>query len=67
MSPLAMLETSLARDGRPHRATLHPRESYGTAEIDALDALRRRVPRLAVTTGGSAARLAACDHVVAQN
>lgn len=67
MSPLSMLEASLSRDPRPHRATLHPGESYGADEIAALGALAARVPRLTVTTGGSDALLAACDHVVTQN
>ncbi|EBA06378.1 hypothetical protein [Sagittula stellata] len=68
MSPLAMLEAVLAHDpARRVHATLHPKERYSAAETDALDALQRRVPRLTVSLGGTAALLLACDYVATQN
>lgn len=68
MSPLAMLEAVLEHDTtRRVHATLHPKEHYETVETDALDALQRRFPRLAVTLGGTGALLPACDYVATQN
>lgn len=65
-SPLAMLETLLAQDPRPIRATLHPKETYSPAELSALDDLTRRSPRL--TLGGNSTDLArACDLIATQN
>lgn len=68
MSPIEMLECVL--DEMPDRtvlATLHPKEAYAPAELQALDALAARHSRLSVATGGATAALAACDLVVTQN
>ena len=66
-SPLTMIETTLAQDAkRPLIATLHPRETYSVAEIDALHRLAARYPRLTIANS-SAGLLAACDYVVTQN
>lgn len=67
MSPLAMLQEVLGRSARPVLATLHPSESYTTAETDALARLADRFPRLTVQAGGSDRALQDCDLVVTQN
>jgi hypothetical protein len=67
-SPLVMLEHCIAQAG--HRrvvATLHPKETYQPAEIEALEDLERRHPCLTVQTGGMIPLLQACDVVVTQN
>lgn len=66
-SPLAMIETTLARDSRPLVATLHPGETYAQPERDALQTLAGKYPRLTIASGGSDDLLAACDFVVTQN
>lgn len=67
MSPLSMIETTLAADpGREIRATLHPRETYFPEEINALDTLTARHPRLRIVAHDPAL-LTDCDHVVTQN
>ncbi len=66
-SPLAMIETVLAQDARPIRATLHPKESYSPADLAALDDLARRFPRFAVVQADAKDLLAGCDYVVTQN
>ncbi len=67
MSPLAMLETLLARTDRPVIATLHPNEIYPDDEIAALAALAARQPRLSVQKGGSAEVLAGAAMVACEN
>lgn len=67
MSPLAMIEATLAQRPEPVLATLHPNESYSAAEIEALEALQRRHPRLTVQRGGSPDALRRCRLVVTQN
>ncbi|MGO4851717.1 hypothetical protein [Phaeovulum sp. W22_SRMD_FR3] len=68
MSPLAMLETLLQRfSPRPVLATLHPRESYLEAELQALDRLAAAHPNFRWQNGGSAAALADCALVATQN
>jgi len=67
MSPVAMLETLLARSGRKVTATLHPSEIYLDDEIAALEALAARHPRLTVQKGGSAEVLASCAMVACEN
>ncbi|MCE5974089.1 hypothetical protein LZA78_11395 [Sinirhodobacter sp. WL0062] len=67
MSPVKMLEETLARTDLPVMATLHPRESYTAEEIAALDTLVARHPRLSVQKGGSDAALRGCRFVVTQN
>lgn len=62
-SPIEMIRATLAAD--PKRrivATLHPREVYSEAEIEAL----RGIERFDLVTG-SLAWLAGCDYVVTQN
>jgi hypothetical protein len=68
MSPLAMLETLLQRfSPRPVLATLHPRESYLEAEVQALDRLTAAYPNFRWQNGGSAVALAGCALVATQN
>ena len=68
MSPVAMVETALqALPDRTFLATLHPKETYGGPELDALDALCRRYPNLKVHSGGTGHLLPDCDLVVTQN
>lgn len=67
MSPLRMIEATLAQDPRPIRASLHPSEQYDRADHAALDALTRRFARFQVSDQPSMQLLAACDGVVTQN
>lgn len=67
MSPVAMLETLLARTDRPLRAFLHPREVYSAEERAALDALVSRAPRLSLATSGAPAALPGCHAVATEN
>ncbi|SEN26848.1 hypothetical protein [Palleronia pelagia] len=68
MSPLAMLEQTLAHTG-PRRvvATLHPNETYLTAERAALDDLAARHPRLQVSDAPADRVLGESGLVVTQN
>ncbi len=65
MSPLDMLDAAAAT-GRPVVATLHPRESYDTGDLKALDRLVARHPNL-VLGGDTASILRDCAFVVTQN
>lgn len=67
MSPLDMIRATLDHDPRPLVATLHPRETYDPAELQALHALAAAHPRLRVDTGGMERYLPACAAVVTQN
>lgn len=67
-SPLDMLRAVLEHDpDRQIVATLHPKETYSTAEIQALDALERTNPRLTVRVAKMESMLGACDYIVTQN
>lgn len=67
-SPLEMLEQVLDHDPvRRVAATLHPKETYTQAELDALSRLEARFPRLTVSSGRMADHLRDCDYVVTQN
>lgn len=67
-SPIEMLEYVLDEmPDRPVLATLHPKEVYTPTELQALDGLVARYPRLKVATGGAIEALANCDLVVTQN
>lgn len=68
MSPIAMIETVLRLD--PDRrviATLHPKETYGDEERQALHRLTAAHPRLSVDARSPAEHLASCAYVVTQN
>jgi hypothetical protein len=68
MSPLAMIEVTLQQERHlPIRATLHPKESYDTADLAALEGLERRFSRFRVVQGDALALLRGCDYVVTQN
>lgn len=67
MSPLAMIEQTLARDLRPIVATLHPKEAYGQDELAALEKLATQHSRLTVDMGRMDQYLPACSCVVTQN
>jgi hypothetical protein len=67
MSPLAMVETVLARDTRPVVAALHPKEHYAPAELRALERLAEHHPRLTVEKGQMERFLPACAYVATQN
>ena len=69
VSPVAMIETALARDtARPILASLHPRESYSPDEMAALAALSAASSgRFMVSQKPSMELLAGCDYVVTQN
>ncbi|MBZ4689591.1 MAG: hypothetical protein JG765_842 [Cereibacter sp.] len=67
MSPLAMIQATLAADPRPIRATLHPKERYSPRELRALERLAEANPRFQLVQGDTTALLAACDLVVTQN
>ena len=67
-SPIDMVKHVLTHD--PDRrviATLHPKEDYSQAEMDALTTLARKNPRLTVKTGDMVRMLQGCDYVVSQN
>ncbi len=63
MSPAAMLRAVLERTDRPVVATLHPKETYSQADLDALP----RHPRLTVQHGGSIEALRTCHAVITEN
>ncbi|MEH7827739.1 hypothetical protein [Gemmobacter denitrificans] len=67
MSPVAMIEATLACDPRPICATLHPGESYSAAEHAALAALQDRHPRFRLVEGRAADLVPRCSFVVTQN
>lgn len=67
MSPLAMIQATLAADPRPIRATLHPKERYSPRELRALEKLAEANPRFQLVQGDTITLLAACDLVVTQN
>ncbi|WP_444667741.1 hypothetical protein [Cereibacter changlensis] len=67
MSPLAMIQATLAADARPIRATLHPKERYSPRELRALEKLAEANPRFQLVQGDTITLLAACDLVVTQN
>ncbi len=68
MSPLDMIEATLAQDPRPLRIALHPhpKEAYAASDLRALDRLVARHPRARLAKGGADALLPACDLVVTQ-
>ena len=67
MSPVQMIEATLAHDPRPIRATLHPLERYSDAERRALAELEARHPRFQLSKTDSGSLLRQCDLVVTQN
>lgn len=68
MSPLDMIRVTLrAEPDRPLIASLHPREVYSEAELDALADLIAAEPRLTLATRPTLDLLASCDYVVTQN
>ena len=68
MSPLAMLETILDRvRDKPILATLHPKEVYTAGDLDALERLEERFPRLRIVREPSPGLLHGCDAVITQN
>ena len=67
MSPIEMIGATLAGDRRPIFATLHPKETYAEADLQALERLERAFPRFRVSRAGSDRLLAWCDMVVTQN
>lgn len=67
MSPVEMIEATLAQDPRPIRATLHPREVYSGSERAALERLAARHPRFRLVDAASERLLMRCDMVVTQN
>ena len=67
MSPVAMIESLLARDPRPVVATLHPRETYTPEDRAALAVLTERHARLTLREGGTMDLLRDCALVVTQN
>ncbi|MGR3469187.1 MAG: hypothetical protein ACU0CI_15045 [Shimia sp.] len=68
MAPIAMLEKVIAdHPARDIIATLHPKESYGAKETDALDALAAAHDRLRVEVGQADAYLRGAAEVVTMN
>lgn len=66
-APVEMLSQVLAAEpDRQVVATLHPRENYSDADLNALKALSKH-PRLRIATGQMVQCLATCDYVVAMN
>ena len=66
MSPLAMLEETLARQPLPVVASLHPGESYRPQDHAALARLAQN-PRFRLVQAPAADLIAGCDFVVSQN
>ena len=67
-SPIDMLKSVLAHDTtRQVVVTLHPNETYSTAEQAALAALADNHARLSVQDAGKVRYLQNCDYVVTQN
>lgn len=66
-SPVEMIARVLARDPRPVRATLHPRQRYSRRERTALRRLAARHPRFEVSDMPMTEALARCDAVITQN
>ncbi|MWD27172.1 hypothetical protein E0K89_006770 [Aquicoccus sp. SCR17] len=66
-APMEMLEHVPAHRPGPILAALHPKEEYSSDDLQALEDLARRFPRLTVRTGGMEAALEVCDMVVTQN
>lgn len=68
MSPVEMIRTTLKMD--PERkviATLHPRETYSVAELDALNRIATTERRFVLAKGDSLSFVKACDYIVTQN
>ena len=67
-SPMDMIEHCLEHDQtRNVIATLHPKERYTDAELNQLEALDKKHPRLTVSMGEMSKHLKHCDFVVTQN
>ncbi|WP_137700936.1 hypothetical protein [Marimonas lutisalis] len=67
-APVEMVEAVLRNEAeRPVVAGLHPKESYSEAELEALEKLEEKHPRLRVRMGGMEQLLPGCDYVVTQN
>lgn len=67
-SPIEMIERTLATFPK-HKiiATLHPKETYAKAEIDAVEHLGNTYPKLELRTGQMDILLDRCAFVVTQN
>ncbi len=68
VSPVAMIETILKHD--PHREIhvgLHPGETYGRAELDAVRAIALKAARMSITTEPMTDLLARCAYVATEN
>jgi hypothetical protein len=67
-SPIDMIKATLQHEPmRKIIATLHPSESYGPHELDALTELTDTYDQLTVQTGETDALLRDCDYIVTQN
>ena len=66
MSPVAMLEETLARQPLLVVASLHPGESYGPQDRAALERLAQN-PRFRLVQAPAADLIAGCEFVVSQN
>jgi hypothetical protein len=63
-----MVEATLQLEPkRPVHATLHPKETYSTAEYDALDALIDKHSQLIVSKTEARRLIGKCKYVVTQN
>lgn len=66
-SPVEMIEHVLAHANRKVVATLHPKETYGHADLTALEMLEKRHANLTIASGDMERYLKTCDYVVTQN
>ena len=66
MSPLEMIEVTLARSRLPILVTMHPKAPLSEQSEAALMSLAEREPRLKIHKGGSMEALPRCSFVVTQ-
>ncbi len=67
LSPVEMIEATLAYDPRPIVVTLHPNEDYSAEELSTITGLAKKHSRLTLDTGGMEKYLPGCDMVVCEN
>jgi hypothetical protein len=68
LSPVKMIETVLQHDpARDVIVGFHPGETYSQAELDAVQAIADRTPRLTISSEPMESHLTRCDYVATEN